>query len=252
MRKTQRGFTLVEIAIVLVIIGLLLGGILKGQELINSARVRNIADANSGIQAAYFGFIDRYRAVPGDMKPSKAQNAIGQVVSTDGESDANRGNGRLDGSNSTAEFNEASALWEHLWKAGFLQGSYDGGATDVASYTGKAPINPFNGTMVLFRTPDYMELSGAAPVVAATDRLNLALGRNIPVNIARELDVKVDDGRPFTGVLRLAATGSAQVFGTLGAQSDGATACHGTQADANANEFHITLDAQDCNLVYLY
>jgi len=59
--KKQSGFTLVEIAIVLVIIGLLLGGILKGQELINSARVRNMADQNSGIQAAYFGFIDRYR-----------------------------------------------------------------------------------------------------------------------------------------------------------------------------------------------
>ena len=64
--KQQTGFTLVEIAIVLVIIGLLLGGILKGQELINSARVRNLADQNSGVQAAYFGFIDRYRQVPGD------------------------------------------------------------------------------------------------------------------------------------------------------------------------------------------
>ena len=54
--RKQAGFTLVEIAIVLVIIGLLLGGILKGQELINSARVRNLADQNSGVQAAYFGF----------------------------------------------------------------------------------------------------------------------------------------------------------------------------------------------------
>jgi prepilin-type N-terminal cleavage/methylation domain-containing protein len=252
MRNTQRGFTLVEIAIVLVIIGLLLGGILKGQELINSARVRNIADANSGIQAAYFGFIDRYRAVPGDMKPSKATNAIGQAVNVAGEADANRGNGRLDGSNNAAEFTEASALWEHLWKAGFLQGSYDGGATDVATYTGKAPINPFNGTMVLFRSPDYMELSGAVPAVATTDRLNLALGRNIPVNIARELDVKVDDGRPFTGVLRLATTAAAPKFGDLGKQSDGATACHGTAGGANDNEYYIALDAQDCNLVYLY
>lgn len=49
--RRQQGFTLVEMAIVLVIIGLLLGGILKGQELITSARVRNIADQNSGVQA---------------------------------------------------------------------------------------------------------------------------------------------------------------------------------------------------------
>ena len=72
MRQQQKGFTLVEIAIVLVIIGLLLGGILKGQELINSARVRNLADSTSGIQAAYFGFIDRYRRVPGDWAQAAA------------------------------------------------------------------------------------------------------------------------------------------------------------------------------------
>ena len=76
MKRGQSGFTLVEIAIVLVIIGLLLGGILKGQELINSARVRNLADTHSGIQAAYFGFRDRYRQVPGDMLPAAAVAAI--------------------------------------------------------------------------------------------------------------------------------------------------------------------------------
>jgi prepilin-type N-terminal cleavage/methylation domain-containing protein len=75
--RRQQGFTLVEMAIVLVIIGLLLGGILKGQELITSARVRNIADQNSGVQAgAYYGFIDRYRQVPGDWSQSSAVKSI--------------------------------------------------------------------------------------------------------------------------------------------------------------------------------
>ena len=68
--RKQSGFTLVEIAIVLVVIGLL--GILKGQQLINSARVRNMADQNSGVQAAYYGFIDRFRNLPGDMTPTAA------------------------------------------------------------------------------------------------------------------------------------------------------------------------------------
>ena len=54
MSERQGGFTLVEIAVVLVIVGLLLGGILKGRELINSARVRSLADTSSTIQAAYF------------------------------------------------------------------------------------------------------------------------------------------------------------------------------------------------------
>src|SRR5215467_10547743 len=64
--RKQTGFTLVEIAIVLVIIGLLLGGILKGQEMITQAKIKNSIADFSGISAAYYGYQDRYRAIPGD------------------------------------------------------------------------------------------------------------------------------------------------------------------------------------------
>ncbi len=74
MRK-QSGFTLIEIAIVLVIIGLLLGGVLKGQELITSARVRNLISQQDGVKAAYFGFLDRFRALPGDYSQASANIA---------------------------------------------------------------------------------------------------------------------------------------------------------------------------------
>src|SRR5690348_15917103 len=66
MKRYTQGFTLIEIAIVLVIIGLLLGGVLKGQELITGARVRNLISQQDGVKAAFFGFQDRYRALPGD------------------------------------------------------------------------------------------------------------------------------------------------------------------------------------------
>ena len=91
MKCRQSGFTLVEVAVVLVIVGLLLGGILKGRELINSARVRNLANTTSSIQAAYFGFIDRYHRVPGDWNAADATTAIGVTISTGGND-----NGRLD------------------------------------------------------------------------------------------------------------------------------------------------------------
>ena len=67
-RTPQQGFTLVEIAIVLVIIGLLLGGILKGQEMITQAKIKNVIADISGVSAAMYGYQDRYRALPGDDK----------------------------------------------------------------------------------------------------------------------------------------------------------------------------------------
>ena len=70
MRK-QSGFTLIEIAIVLVIIGLLLGGILKGQELINSAKVKSLAQDFRNIPIYIYGYQDKYKALPGDQTQAK-------------------------------------------------------------------------------------------------------------------------------------------------------------------------------------
>jgi prepilin-type N-terminal cleavage/methylation domain-containing protein len=66
MKSRQAGFTLVEIAIVLVIIGLLLGGVLKGQELINSAKVKNFATDFRNVPLFIYGYQDKYKALPGD------------------------------------------------------------------------------------------------------------------------------------------------------------------------------------------
>ena len=85
--SNQKGFTLIEIAIVLVIIGLLLGGVLKGQELITSARVRNLISQQDGIKAAFFGFQDRFRAMPGDMPTANEDLAcpgLAQCLKGDG------------------------------------------------------------------------------------------------------------------------------------------------------------------------
>ncbi len=63
--KKQGGFTLVEIAIVLVIVGLLLAGVLKGQELIENSKIKSIANDMKAVQASYNGYIDRYKQLPG-------------------------------------------------------------------------------------------------------------------------------------------------------------------------------------------
>ena len=238
MPRRQHGFTLVEIAIVLVVVGLLLGGILKGQDLVNGARVRNLANMNAGVQAAYYGFIDRYRQVPGDMTAAGAASAIGDATITAG--------GDANGSIDPADWEEASAVWVHLSRAGLLQGSYDGGATSATQYRTDtvAPQNAFNGYMLLARTRDYSTTSGA-PTAAQAVRLGLVLGDNIPVDIARELDLKIDDQRPLTGALRFTGT---TTF-SHGGVSRATTPC---MTSATTNVYDIAGDAQQCNLVYLY
>ena len=64
--KKQSGFTLIELAIVLVIIGLLLGGVLKGQELITQAKIKNVINDFNGMSAAIYSYKDRYNFFPGD------------------------------------------------------------------------------------------------------------------------------------------------------------------------------------------
>jgi len=71
--STEAGFTLVEIAIVLVIIGLLLGGILKGQEMITQAKIKNAINDFNGVTVAVTSYQDRYRALPGDDKGATAR-----------------------------------------------------------------------------------------------------------------------------------------------------------------------------------
>src|SRR5688500_4362133 len=117
MKTREQGFTLIEIAIVLVIIGLLLGGVLKGQELITGARVRNLIQQQDGVKAAYFGFLDRYRALPGDYANAKA--------SINGTSENGDGNGQIEAENTAAaKIKEHVLAWEHLAKSGFINGSY--------------------------------------------------------------------------------------------------------------------------------
>ena len=81
MKYKQHGFTLVEIAIVLVIIGLLLGGVLKGQEMINSAKVKNLANDFRTIPLFIYGYQDKFKRLPGD-DPAVASHLPSATLAT--------------------------------------------------------------------------------------------------------------------------------------------------------------------------
>jgi prepilin-type N-terminal cleavage/methylation domain-containing protein len=198
--RRESGFTLIEIAIVLVIIGLLLGGVLKGQELIQSARVRNLISSQDGVKAAYFGFLDRYRALPGDYSQAVA-NIPGCGACQQGNN-----NGQITANGvSGATMDEHIAAWEHLSKAGFITGSY---IYSTPAAPSNSPVNPYGSLTQLIYDNVYQD---AAPAT----RHNLKTGNNVPSDILAEVDRKIDDGLGNAGQLRFSTFGGADNTGGI-------------------------------------
>jgi prepilin-type N-terminal cleavage/methylation domain-containing protein len=192
MKNNQKGFTLVEIAIVLVIIGLLLGGILKGQEMIIQAKIKNAITDFSGVSAAYFGYQDRYRATPGD--DNQATRWTGAT--------AGDGNRVLSGLYASATATDETRLWwDHLRRSGFVSGS------------GTAqPSNAFNGILGV-QTGD----GSATPAATLGGFTALIMcSTNLPDKVAIALDVQMDDGLLSAGFVR-GLNGAGNVAVTAGA-----------------------------------
>ena len=179
MKRIQEGFTLVEIAIVLVIIGLLLGGILKGQEMITQAKIKNIVSDFSGVSAAYYGYQDRYRAIPGN-DPNAATRWIGAV--------AGSGNGQVQGKyNSQTATDESRKWWDHLRRAGFVAGA--GTEQPFNAVTGLLGVQTGDA-----QTPVGAALGGFVSLIVCS--------ANLPDKIAIAIDTQMDDGVPNTGTVR--------------------------------------------------
>lgn len=211
--RRQIGFTLIEIAIVLVIIGLLLGGVLKGQELITSARVRNLISQQDGVKAAYFGFLDRFRALPGDYNQATT-NITGATVN-------GNNNGQIQSTGGGGAIDEHIAAWEHMSKAGFINGSYTYAAG--AETTASAPTNPYARYLRLI----YDNVYGTG---TPATRHNLKTGNQIPSDILAEVDRKIDDGVATGGSFQFSAYDGG---GTGGTAPTGSASCYAAAAPNN-------------------
>ena len=185
--RNQAGFTLVEIAIVLVIIGLLLGGVLKGQELIDNSKAKNAIKDLDGVAAAYYSYIDRFRQIPGDDGPVGTVQARGSAWTT---VTAGNANGVLAvASNQAFTVNgESLPFWQHLKAAGFINGDPSETTTAIL------PRNAFGGLIGVTN----IGITGSPP----GNKVCMSL---VPGKIARAIDAQLDDGLPQLGTIR--ATG---------------------------------------------
>ena len=141
-------------------------------------------------------------------------------------------------------------MWEQMSKAGFISGSYlgTGGGAEPTASNGLSPFNPFGGAIIVVRSNDYLDVSAARPA-----RLHLIVGRRTPVDVSRELDVKLDDSRPSTGGLRSALSPGAALAGTpaWGGSSNTCTTTV-TNPAADTTTWDVATDDQDCNTVFLF
>ncbi len=179
-KHRQSGFTLVEIAIVLVIIGLLIGGVLKGREMITNAKIKRIENDFAGVSAAIYAYQDRYGVLPGD-DPAASTRFAGTWRAADN----GNGNGNISGGwNSTNNGNESRKIWKHLRGAGLIAGPVD---NSDASY--QQPSNSFGGLTGI--DLNLYNLSGH----------NIVFGE-IPGDIAQILEARGDDGVPSRGSIQ--------------------------------------------------
>ena len=219
----QKGFSLVELSIVLVILGLLTGGILAGQNLIHAAELRSVTSTLNRYESAIYTFRDKYFALPGDMRnatdfwgAATACPGTNSQPSTGTETCNGNGNGLIDQAEGTGLGDGWWRAWQHLANAGLVEGQFTGvrGTTDL-SYHGEAGVN-----MPRLRLGQsngiYLKNLGSVAVANTTlfpgdygNVFDIYYGASNGVdssNLLAEdvwhIDTKMDDGLPGTGAIR--------------------------------------------------
>ncbi len=166
LKKDQAGFTLVELAIVLVIIGLLIGGVLKGQSMIQNAKVKRVVKQADEFRAAVMTFFDKYGAFPGD------ESLPGTIPPGDAV------NGDADGQ---MEAGERFDVFNDLMLAKLIGGNYTGANT---------PVHAFGDNIYAIYWVNPPGTPGADHFIRF---------ENLPWDVCLEIDIKYDDGIWNTG-----------------------------------------------------
>jgi hypothetical protein len=204
--------TLVEAAVVLVMLGLLIQVVLQGRELVQNARVRDVIAQQGAAESAVLAFQDRFRALPGDYLSASTNIDCGPSTCLNGN-----GNGRIEPGTGGALHEEILA-WEHLSGAGFINGRYQ--MTNPATATpapDNTPSSVFGGYLEVV-TDNVWGYSGNI-----ASRNNIKTGNYVPAAVLAEVDRKTDDGQPGSGRVRFSTYAAAGAAPPIGGTPNGCT-----------------------------
>ena len=212
----QSGFTLIEIAIVLVIIGVLIAAVLQAQEMINSAKVKNLANDFRQVPVYIYGYLDKFKTLPGD-DPRVVANISGTLATTPA---GVQGNSEINGLwNSSTSTDESFLFWQHVRLAGL-----SAGPANIADPT-YIPRNADGGIMGIQSNVGFVTIT--APTAMTGTYIICSDG--ILGKFVKQLDITLDDGETSTGSVRAvlkSAPGTA-VLSTAIVDANSYTVCMG-------------------------
>lgn len=262
--RNDEGFTLIELSVVIVIIGLIVAGVVAGASLVEQSKIRSLTSDYQKYMAAVSAFRLQYNYLPGDL-PNGSQYGFGG-------GDHGNGNRFLQDDASHAGWHsknnaELTQFWIHLGQSGakLLPNDFQGGTgatnavSSLADLDELLPKDSFDGHWGVISNKPSNSGQGSAFVLGTTNvgaSTNWAVRHYLTPRAAFSLDNKLDDGNPFTGnVLAKGGDGSSHCClrpttgptydqgGDVASCTSGAAASY----DATAN-YSVSYDSNECRL----
>lgn len=257
IRKGQKGFTLIELSIVLVIIGLIVGGVLVGQDLIKAAEIRATVGQKEKFDAAVNTFRGKYNGFPGDLS-TFANFPLVQTGRSAGSNGFSDGDGLIEsGATTTFDFTgESKIFWRDLLDANMIAENITtdtaaaGGVTAPAGALPPGKIGKGNFWHISATGGlNYFALSG----ISALDNGSGAVtaGHALTPQDALQIDGKLDDSLPTTGTVNSIAVDVAMgaiAGGSASPDNAGTDDCYDTDTDVYATSVSTVANQLGCSL----